>query len=142
VFTFRSFVLGAHNKVLAGSLNRDGFSGLGLIMLYQFPLTYAATAAGHTAAGKKPMTEKEALGAAFSQMGTLGLFSEAVGVALQNKQQFGSPGTIAIDRVYKIGSAVAAGDGGAAGAAAINSVPLLSVILPVKAIGENLKEKE
>lgn len=142
LFTFRSFVLGAHNKVLAGSLNRSGFGGLGLIMAYQFPLTYMVTAAAHSAAGKKPMTEEEALAAAFSQMGTLGLFSEAVGVALQNKQQFGSPGTIAIDRVYKLGSAVAAGDGGAAGAAALNSVPLLSIILPVKALGEELKEKE
>lgn len=141
VFTFRSFVLGAHNKVLAGSLNRSGFSGLGLIMLYQFPLTYLVTAASNGMAGKKAMTEKQALGATFGQMGSMGLLSEAVGVALQNKQQFGSPGTIAIDHVYKLGAAAATGSAKATGAAALSMVPLLSVILPVKAIGENLKGK-
>lgn len=141
IFTFRSFVLGAHNKVLAGSLNRGGFGGLGLLMLYQFPLTYAITQASNTMAGKKPLSDKEALGAAFGQMGSLGLFSEAVGVALQNKQQFGSPGTIAIDHVYKLGAAAATGSGKATAAAGLSMVPLLSVILPVKAIGENLKGK-
>lgn len=139
IFTFRSFVLGAHNKVLAGTLNRGGFGGIGLLMLYQFPLTYAMTVSSNRIDGKKPMTEEDALGAAFSQMGSLGLFSEVAGIAFQNKQQFGSPGTIALDRVYKLGAAAAKGDAGAASAEAINSTPILSIILPVKAIGENLK---
>jgi hypothetical protein len=142
LFTFRSFVLGAHNKVLAGSLHRDGFSGLGLVMLYQMPLTFLATSSANALAGKKPKDDKAALGEAFSQMGSLGLLSEAVGVAFQNKQQFGSPGTIAIDRMYKLGSAAAQGDARQAGSAALSMVPLLSVILPVKAIGENLKDKK
>jgi hypothetical protein len=142
LFTFRSFVLGAHNKVLAGSLHRDGFSGLGLVMLYQMPLTFLATSSANALAGKKPKDDKAALGEAFSQMGSLGLLSEAVGVAFQNKQQFGSPGTIAIDRVYKLGSAAASGNAGQAGSAALSMVPLLSVILPLKAVGENLKDKK
>lgn len=140
LFTFRSFVLGAHNKVLAGSLNRGGFSGLGLLMLYQFPLTYAITAANNRGTQNKQLSEKEIMSAAFGQMGSLGLFSEAVGVALGTKQQFGSPGTIAIDRVYKLGGAVASGNPGNIGAAALNSTPLLGIILPVKAIGEELKD--
>lgn len=142
LFTFRSFVLGAHNKVLAGSLHRDGFSGLGLIMMYQMPLTYVATAAGNAASGKPQRTDKAALGEAFSQMGSMGLLSEAVGVAFQSKQQFGSPGTIALDRVYKLGSAAASGNAHQVGSAATSMVPLLSVILPVKAIGENLKDNK
>lgn len=140
IFTFRSFVLGAHNKVLAGSLSRGGFGGLGLLMLYQFPMTYAITAANNRGTQNKPLSDKELIGAAFGQMGSMGLFSEAVGVALGTKQQFGSPGTIAIDRVYKLGSSVASGNAGQVGANALNSVPLLSIILPVKAIGENLKD--
>lgn len=142
LFTFRSFVLGAHNKVLAGSLHRSGFGGLGLVMLYQMPLTFLATSTANALAGKKVKDDKAALGEAFSQMGSLGLLSEAVGVAFQNKQQFGSPGTIAIDRVYKLGSAAASGNGKQAGAAALGMVPLLSVILPLKAVGENLKDKK
>lgn len=140
LFTFRSFVLGAHNKVLAGTLSRNGFNGLGLLMLYQFPMTYAVVAADAATTKGKAQTDKQLMGQAFGQMGSMGLFSEAVGVALGTKQQFGSPGTIAIDRVYKLGSALSSGNTGQAGAATLNSVPLLSVILPVKAIGEHLKD--
>lgn len=142
LFTFRSFVLAAHNKVLAGSLHRDGYSGLGLIMLYQFPLTFAITAADSRVVKGKDLEASELSGMAFSQMGSLGLLSELVGVALGNKQQFGSPGTIAIDRVYKLGSSLSSGNAGNVGAAALNSVPLLSIILPIKAIGENLKDNK
>jgi len=142
LFTFRSFVLGAHNKVLAGSLHRDGFSGLGLLMLYQFPLTYAVTAANNRGTQARQKDDTKLLGEAFSQMSSMGLFSEAIGVAFGTKQQFGSPGTIAFDRAYKLGSAAASGNAGQFGAAALNSVPLLSIILPVKAIGENLKDNK
>lgn len=140
IFTFRSFVLGAHNKVLAGSLNRDGFGGLGLLMAYQFPLTFAITAADNALVKGKPETTEKTAGMAFGQMGSMGLFSEAIGVVLGNKQQFGSPGTIAIDRAYKLTGAIASGNVNMAGSAAINSIPLLSIILPVKALGEAMAE--
>lgn len=139
LFTFRGFVLAAHNKVLSSTLHNRGFAGLGLTMLYQFPLTVMATAANNTISGKKEMTEDKLLKASFTQMGSLGLLSELAGVALGNKQQFGSPGTIAIDKAYKLGGAVASGDLGNIGAATLNTIPLLSTFLPMKAIGESLK---
>lgn len=146
IFTFRSFVLGAHNKVLAGSLHRSGFDGLGLLMLYQFPLTFMMTATDSAVIKGKKQTDAEIAAQAFGQMGSLGLFSELVGIATGNKQQFGSPGTIALDRLYKIGAAVRpavqSGSYGDLGAAALGSVPLLSIILPVKAIGENLRDNK
>lgn len=138
LFTFRSFVLGAHNKVLAGSLNRGGFGGLGLLMLYQFPLTYAITAANNATTQNKKRTTSQLVGDSMAQMGALGLITEPIGVVLGTKQQFGSPGTIAIDRVYKLGGALASGKNVASNA--VNSTPLLSAILPMKAIGENLKD--
>lgn len=140
LFTFRSFVLGAHNKVLAGSLHRDGFSGLGLLMLYQFPMTMAVTAGNNAVAGKKPLTDAELVGTTLSQMGSMGLFSEIIGVTLGTKQQFGSPGTIALDRGYKLLGSIAKGNPGDSAAAAMNSIPLLSVIAPLRAIGEALKD--
>jgi hypothetical protein len=144
LFTFRSFVLAAHNKVLAGTLNRHGFSGLALLLAYQMPLTLMATQANNTLSGKKPMDEKKLLATAFGQVGALGLFSELWGAISGTKQQFGSPGTIGIDRLYKIGNtagAAAFGDGsaGKTGAAALNAIPLMSLIMPIKALGEALK---
>lgn len=136
IFTFRSFVLGAHNKVLAGTLNQKGFSGLGLVLMHQLPLTYMIAQASNTMTGKPPLTDKQAIGQALGQAGALGLLSEAIGVAFGDKQQFGAPGFIAADRVYKLGAAAAKGDLSATGAAAYNAIPLLSVIPVLKSIPE------
>lgn len=139
LFTFRSFVLGAHNKVLAGTLHREGFGGIGLLMAYQMPLTMVATAAHNTMQGKKPLTDKQLAGDAFGQMSALGLFGEIAGVTLGTKQQFGSPGTMGIDRAYKLLNAASNGNGAATGAAALNMIPILSVVPPLKALGANLQ---
>lgn len=139
IFTFRSFVLGAHNKVLAGTLNRKGFSGLGLILMHQLPLTYMIAQASNTMAGKPPLDQKKAIGEALGQAGALGLLSEGIGVAFGDKQQFGAPGFIAADRVYKVAGAAAKGDFGGAAAAGFNAVPLLSSIPVLKSIPEHLK---
>lgn len=129
VFTFRSFVLGAHNKILAGTLGREGAAGLGLLLMYQYPLTYAATLANETMSGRTGQKSTEQIaGAAMSQMGSLGLFGEVAGIAFGNKQQFGAPGLIPIDRVYKAGSAVASGQFGSAASGALDTVPILSII--------------
>lgn len=140
LFTFRSFVLAAHNKVLANTLNNGGYSAMSLLLLYQVPLTVLATAT-NTALSGKPQDDLEATVAkAFGQVGALGLFSELFGVLTGNKQQFGSPGLIGVDRMYKAVGAIASGDPGDAGAALINATPLMSAILPVRAIGEALKD--
>lgn len=146
VFTFRSFVLAAHNKVLAGTMNRDGIHGLGLLMLYQFPLVMLATEANAVLSGKPLKDDKELVSRSFGQMGSLGLFSELFGVITGQKDQFGAPGLIAIDRMYKLAGtasdAVTGGqsDAGDVAAQTLQVLPIISNILPIKAIGESLKE--
>jgi hypothetical protein len=140
LFTFRSFTLTAHNKVLAGTMNKDGFGGLGLILLYQYPLTVAMTATANTLSGKKPMTDEQLVKKAFNQMGALGLAGEAVGIALQQRNQFGSPGTIGLDSAIKVLGAIGAGDGVKISQAVVGATPLLGIALPVKAIMNNIKE--
>ena len=129
VFTFRSFVLGAHNKILAGTLGREGAAGLGLLLMYQYPLTFAATLANETMAGRTGQkSTQEIAGAAMSQMGAMGLFGDLAGVAFGNKQQFGAPGLIPVDRVYKAGAALSSGQTGAAASGLLDTVPILSII--------------
>lgn len=139
VFTFRSFVLGAHNKVLAGTLGRDGLMGLGLLMLYQLPLAMLAVQA-NAKIQNKPIAEGELTSKAISQMGSIGLFSEAWGVVTGHKQQFGAPGLIAIDRMYKTVGAAAAGNWGEAATTAVAATPILSIVPVIRGIGEGLKE--
>lgn len=146
-FTFRGFTLAAHNKVLASTLHNQGFAGLGLAMLYQFPLMMMATAANNTISGKKEMTEEELLKASFSRLGVLGLLTEITGAVLGGgaANGFGSVGTIGIDKGFKLVralSSAAQGDEGSLGnlgAATLGSIPLLATFLPMKAIGESLK---
>lgn len=140
IFTFRSFVLGAHNKVLAGTINRDGLAGISLLMAYQFPLVLLATQANSTIQGKEIADTEELIAKSFGQMGSLGLFSELFGVVTGQKQQFGAPGLIAVDRLYKLAGDAASMDAGQAAAGAIQATPVLSIIPGVRAIGEALKE--
>lgn len=140
IFTFRSFVLGAHNKVLAGTISRDGLAGISLLMLYQFPLVLLATEANSVIQGKPIRDEQELVSKAFGQMGSLGLFSELFGIVTGSKQQFGAPGLITIDRLYKLGGDVFSGDASQAAAGAIQATPILSIIPGARAIGEALKE--
>lgn len=140
IFTFRSFVLGAHNKVLSGTVSRDGLSGISLLMLYQFPLVLLATQANSTIQGKEIKDTNELISKAFGQMGSLGLFSELFGVVTGQKQQFGAPGLIAIDRLYKLAGDAASLDAGNAASGALQATPVLSIIPGVRAIGEALKD--
>lgn len=140
IFTFRSFVLGAHNKVLAGTLARDGLAGLSLTLLYQFPLAMMANLANATIQGKAIADEKELVSKSLGQMGAFGLFSEAFGIISGDKQQFGAPGLIMIDRLYKTAGQAAQGNVSGTVASAISATPILSIIPGVRAIGEALKE--
>jgi hypothetical protein len=140
IFTFRSFVLGAHNKVLAGTLGREGFMGLGLVMLYQMPLAMLATAANATLQNKPIKDEQDLVTKSFGQMGSFGLFSEAFGVISGQKQQFGAPGLIAIDRLYKTVGQAAQGNWEQAAAAGISATPILAITPLMKGFGEAFKE--
>ncbi len=139
LFTFRSFTLAAHNKVLAKTLNDGGYSGLGLLLAYQIPMTVLATQVGTGLSGKPQGDMQDTIEKAFGQVGALGLFTEAFGIVSGQKQQFGSPGLIAADRMYKVIGAASSGDAGNTAAAVLNTVPILSSFLPTKALGEALK---
>lgn len=139
MFTFRSFILAAHNKILAGGLTREGYGGVALVLMYQLPLSMMATAVATSIQGKPPENTHDWAMKSISQMGALGLFSEVFGAVSGQKNQMGAPGLIAIDRLYRLGGEIGQGDIGGTGALIINSLPIISIIPGVKAIGESLK---
>ncbi len=142
LFTFRSFTLAAHNKVLARTLNSGGYGGIGLLLAYQIPMTMLAVQAGNVLSGKDAGTLEENAKQTFSTVGSLGLFTEVFGIATGNKQQFGTPGLIAVDRMYRVAGAISDGDGSGTAAAALAAIPVMSAFLPTKALGEALKSDE
>lgn len=149
VFTFRSFTLAAHNKVLVGTMARDGIGPMALLMMYQFPLTLAATQAMNTIKGDKPLSTEELIARGLGQMGATGLFGELLGVVSGTKQQWGTPGLIALDRAYKFaGSSFSAlrdelkgkdGDWGKAAATFTAATPLLAITPGIHAFQNHLK---
>lgn len=139
IFTFRSFVLAAHNKVLAGTLARDHFAGLSLLLLYQYPLAMLTVQANEVYKGKGydddigSLAKKAAL-----QLGALGLITEPLGIIFGEKQQFGAPGFIALDRVFKTAGAASNLDGTALLKEAINTIPIVPLLPGIQAIRNNL----
>ena len=132
LFTFRSFVLGAHNKILASTLVNDGARAYATMMAYQLPLTAIMTQAQSVITGKgyidDPMKWAEA---SLSQAGGLGLFADAAGIFMGGKNQFGAPGLIAVDRGFRVLSNVPGlfqGDVGGFSKSVIDATPLLSVV--------------
>lgn len=134
IFTYRSFVLTAHNKVLAGGIARDGLGAVSLMLMYQFPMAAAAVQAQYGLQGKGEISEKELAAKALSQMGGFGFFSELFGVISGQKNQFGAPGLIPIDRAISLVNKAARGDVEGVGTTAAQMVPLLGVLQPVKAL--------
>jgi hypothetical protein len=140
LFTFRSFVLAAHNKVLANTLSNGGYAGMGLLLMYQLPLTVLATWVNTGIQGKDQADLEGTIKKALGQAGAFGLFSELFGVLAGTKEQFGTPGLIGVDRMYKVAGALASGSAGDTAAAALNATPIYSAILPLRAISEALKD--
>ena len=132
IFTYRSFVMAAHNKILAGTAAREGFSAAGLLLLYQFPLAVMAVQAQAALTGKGDMSESALINKAIGQMGGLGWFAEAYAVLSGDKEQFGSPGMIPVDRMYSTLGALGTGDADGAMKGAVSLVPLFSLIHPIR----------
>lgn len=128
VFTYRSFVLAAHNKVLAGNLERNGAAGVGLVMMYQLPLALAAVQAQSTIRGEGTLKPDDLFKKALGQMGGLGLFSEPIKWATGESNSVGAPGLIPIDRAIKLGVSGLHGDARAAGGTAATMLPVLSAV--------------
>lgn len=135
IFTFRSFVLGAHNKILAGTLVNDGAGAWATMMAYQLPLTMLMTQAASVLRGDGFIDDtKQWANAAFTQAGGLGLFSDLAAAFFGGKDQFGAPGLIAIDRGYRVMSSALQGDIPGVATNVMNAVPLLGVVPFTKAV--------
>lgn len=132
VFTYRSFVLTAHNKVLAGGLERNGSGAVALMMAYQFPLAAMAVQAQSVLNGKGTLSDKDMALKAFGQMGALGMFGEGISVASGQKGSFGAPGLIPIDRAYALTGSVASGNWEKAGGDLYKMMPILGVATPLR----------
>ena len=118
-------------------------------MLYQYPLSALATQSIKVASGQEPLSTDKLVMATVSNMGAVGLISELAGVISGEKRNFGSPGTLLVDRMYKLaGSTASAIDpeskttGGDVAAQVASLIPLAGIFYPVKNIAQGLKEGE
>lgn len=140
IFTYRTFVLTAHNKVLAGGLERNGAGAVGLVMLYQFPLALAAVQAQSYIRGQGTLTEDKLVAGALGQMGGLGLFSEPLKWASGQSNSVGSPAMIPIDRGVKLFQSGVQGDGQKFSSTLATMIPTLSAVPFVNGLSHRLKE--
>lgn len=140
VFTYRTFVLTAHNKVLSGMLERNGSAAVGLVLMYQFPLALAAVQAQSVITGQGPLEGKKLYAKAAGQMGGLGLFSEPLKWATGESNSVGSPAMIPFDRGVKLFQAGAHLDAQQGASTALSMLPVISASPFIKAIQGQIKE--
>lgn len=140
VFTYRTFVLTAHNKVLAGMLERNGAGAVGLVMMYQLPLALAAVQAQAAMRGDKQLSEEDLIKKALGQMGGLGLFSEPLKWATGESNAWGASGLIPIDRGVKLFKAGVNLDPRAGASTALTMLPVVSAVPFLKGIPPLIKE--
>lgn len=140
LFTYRNFVISAHNQILVQNLASKDGGALMMMMLYQYPLAVVAAQANATLRGQDDADPlKDALG----QMGALGLLSEPVRWATGQANAFGSPALIPIDTGIKLGQQLLHGEAYKAAGTAIKAAPLISILPGVKGLGaavSNLEE--
>lgn len=141
LFTYRTFVLTAHNKVLAGKLERDGAGAVGLVMMYQFPLALAAVQAQAIVKGEGVLDQDKLIKKAMGQMGGLGLFSEPLKWATGESNAVGAPGLIPVDRAVKLFSNTVQGDVNTAGSTLATMLPVISAVPFVNGMAQQIKEK-
>lgn len=131
--TYRNFTFTAHNKLMGGRLERDGSLAVSQMLLYQMPLSYLAVAAQSATMGKDE-TEEQIASKAIGMMGGLGLLAEPMNWALGNSNEFGTPGTIPVDRLIKLGQDPSLTN-------AMNATPLAAANPLWKALGAHYKEE-
>lgn len=147
IFQYRSFVLTAHNKVLAGNASRNGLSAVALMAMYQFPLAMMATQANEVASGREPLEMDKLVAKSIGQMGSLGLMTEVWNILAGNKREVGAPGLIPFDRTIKAVGSVGSGlfgegTGGQAAKDTLALTPLLGVIPGWKMLGAYFADEE
>lgn len=140
MFTYRSFMLNAHNKVLAGGIARDGVAPTSLMLMYQMPLAMLAVQAQAALQGKT-LKDEDLYEKALGQMGGLGIGAEIAGILSGQRRSFGAPALIPLDKAYQALGSTAQGNYGQAGATLSGAVPLFSLLQPVKGLGNLMKDQ-
>lgn len=138
LFMYRSFILTTHNKVLAGTLMREGLGALALVMLYQFPLALAAVQAQAVLTKGKPLEDEKLVAEAVAQMGAIGLISEPFKWITGQQNALGAPGLIPMDRGIKLIKGVVGLDPEKAGSAALSLLPIAAANPVINAISRRL----
>lgn len=140
LFTYRTFILAAHNKILAGTAARRGGGALGLVLLYQFPLAMAAVQAQAVMRGEGPLKEDDLVKRALGQMGGLGLFSEPLKWITGESNSVGAPVLIPADRFVKTVQATASMDPRAMAGSALAMAPVIQAVPVINSWTRQLKE--
>lgn len=140
IFTYRTFVPIAHNKVLAGGLERDGAAAVGLVLMYQMPLALAAVQAQSVLRGKGVLESDDLVKQALGQMGGLGLFSEPLKWATGESNAVGAPGLIPIDRGVKLFQSGINLDAKQGASTALTMLPVISAIPFIRGMAQQIKE--
>lgn len=129
LFTFRSFVLSSHNKILANGLANDGVKAMALFYAYQFALSsLMVQVANASRTGDVIQDRKEWAGKTVAMMGGIGLLADGVAAFTGESKQFGSPFLMSVDRVYRLANQTGAGEFKSAALTAADSVPLVSLL--------------
>ena len=140
IFTYRTFVLTAHNKVLAGGLERNGAAAVGLALMYQLPLALAAVQAQSVIRGEGALEGDALVKKALGQMGGLGLFSEPLKWATGESNSVGAPGLIPIDRGVKLFQSATNLDAEQGASTALTMMPVVSAVPFIRGMAQQIKE--
>jgi hypothetical protein len=138
LFMYRSFILATHNKILSGTLMREGAGAMGLVLLYQLPLAMATVQAQAVLTQGKPLSDDELVKVAIAQMGAIGLFSEPFKWITGQQNALGAPGLIPMDRGIRLIQGVVGLDPEKAGSAALALLPVLAANPFVNALSREI----
>lgn len=140
LFTYRTFVMTAHNKVLAGGLERNGAAALGLVLMYQLPLTLAAVNAQAVVRGEGLLSEEDMVKRALGQMGALGLFSEPLKWVTGESNSVGATYLIPADRGVQLFQSAVNADANRAASTIMSLLPVLSTSPFFRGMADQIKE--
>ena len=127
LFTFRTYILGAHNKHTMGTMHKHGFSGWAMFAAYQIPTSIAMVKLNALMQGKD-LSDEEVVVRGVGMAGALGLFSEPWNIIAGDQREFGTPGTIGIDRMAGLLGDLASGSPSKFGAGVLGAIPFVPYI--------------
>lgn len=150
---FRSFVAFAHNKLLRGTIQNQGYTGLAMMLAHQYPLTVIMVAANEFRKGEEVSFDEEGLAdlmqKAVGYTAGLGFIGDAAGIVGLS----GGRGGISVPITGLANAAPAAagaigdalqGEGAAAAGDAVQTartvLPFVSILPGVAALQNALKE--